>query len=345
MRQTRHSSVAFALRYIRPGQIWHDNPSAALGLLTQPSPRARGPSDRRDIAGSRKPLDALRRRHRRSRPPLSITFQSLQQSAGSWPVTTSTPEGPASLLSTSRSLWALAWFDYDLLAVSASWSLFAVEAALRTRLQSGPKPPLNALIQRALAQALVTPGASEHLHAGRELRNSFAHAQRQGTWTPGMAGPVLQASHQVVAQLYTDDGENGATLPHPWPLSPRSRAQPGRYLARPRGPDGRSSESERMGEHAQGADAARHAQAEPVLPDQLAQRVPGPHRRPSVGHDSPGPQVGIHALRTLHRQRLKAAPTAAEGPRAGRVGGVPAAFGHACLLVVGSAAAACCRRP
>jgi len=32
MRQTRHSSVAVALRYIRPGQIWQDNPSAALGL-------------------------------------------------------------------------------------------------------------------------------------------------------------------------------------------------------------------------------------------------------------------------------------------------------------------------
>ncbi len=32
MRQTRHSSVAVALRYIRPAQIWQDNPSAALGL-------------------------------------------------------------------------------------------------------------------------------------------------------------------------------------------------------------------------------------------------------------------------------------------------------------------------
>ncbi len=32
MRQTRHTSVAVALRYIRPGQIWQDNPSAALGL-------------------------------------------------------------------------------------------------------------------------------------------------------------------------------------------------------------------------------------------------------------------------------------------------------------------------
>ena len=32
MRQTRRSSVAAALRCIRPGQIWHDNPSAALGL-------------------------------------------------------------------------------------------------------------------------------------------------------------------------------------------------------------------------------------------------------------------------------------------------------------------------
>ena len=32
MRQTRHSSVAVALRYIRPGELWRDNPSAALGL-------------------------------------------------------------------------------------------------------------------------------------------------------------------------------------------------------------------------------------------------------------------------------------------------------------------------
>ncbi len=34
MRQTRRSSVGVALRYIRLGQIglWHDNPSAALGL-------------------------------------------------------------------------------------------------------------------------------------------------------------------------------------------------------------------------------------------------------------------------------------------------------------------------
>lgn len=32
MRQTRHTSVAVALRYIRPGQIWQDNASAALGL-------------------------------------------------------------------------------------------------------------------------------------------------------------------------------------------------------------------------------------------------------------------------------------------------------------------------
>ena len=32
MRQTRHPSFVVALRYIRPSQIWHDNPSAALGL-------------------------------------------------------------------------------------------------------------------------------------------------------------------------------------------------------------------------------------------------------------------------------------------------------------------------
>jgi integrase len=32
MRQTRHSSVAVALRYLREGDLWRNNPSAALGL-------------------------------------------------------------------------------------------------------------------------------------------------------------------------------------------------------------------------------------------------------------------------------------------------------------------------
>ena len=32
MRQTRHSSVAVAMRYIREADLWQNNPSAALGL-------------------------------------------------------------------------------------------------------------------------------------------------------------------------------------------------------------------------------------------------------------------------------------------------------------------------
>lgn len=32
MRQTRHVSIAVALRYIREADVWKDNPSAALGL-------------------------------------------------------------------------------------------------------------------------------------------------------------------------------------------------------------------------------------------------------------------------------------------------------------------------
>jgi integrase len=32
MRQTRHTSIAIALRYIREADIWKDNASAALGL-------------------------------------------------------------------------------------------------------------------------------------------------------------------------------------------------------------------------------------------------------------------------------------------------------------------------
>jgi len=32
MRQTRHASVAVALRYLREAYLWRNNPSAALGL-------------------------------------------------------------------------------------------------------------------------------------------------------------------------------------------------------------------------------------------------------------------------------------------------------------------------
>ena len=39
------------------------------------------------------------------------------------------------MLTTARKLFVLAWFHYELLVVSVTWSLVAVEAALRVRLK------------------------------------------------------------------------------------------------------------------------------------------------------------------------------------------------------------------
>lgn len=88
--------------------------------------------------------------------------------------------------------------------MSASWSLLAVEAALRDRLDVDDKPPLKTLLARATDAGLLDPASADRLDAGRRLRNGLAYARAQQAWTVGMAGPVVRTSHEVVRLLCPD---------------------------------------------------------------------------------------------------------------------------------------------
>ncbi len=110
--------------------------------------------------------------------------------------------GVGDLLSTSRDLWSAAWFRYEFLVVSASWSLLAVEGALADRLAAGAEASLSQLVKPAVSTGLVPPESADRLDAGRLLRNRLLHAREQSTWAPGMAAPVLAIAHEIVADMY-----------------------------------------------------------------------------------------------------------------------------------------------
>ena len=73
----------------------------------------------------------------------------------------------------------MAWFHYELLVVASSWSLLAVESALRDRLGSTKKPRLVDLIKKATHMGLIDLDVAGRLDAGRGLRNTLVK-RRQG---------------------------------------------------------------------------------------------------------------------------------------------------------------------
>jgi hypothetical protein len=129
--------------------------------------------------------------------------EDLVRQAGSWPTTAATPEGIAGLLTTSRDLFCLAAYTYELYVVASIWSLLAVEAGLRV-LYDNNKATLDTLIDRAETDSLITPSGAQSLHAGRRLRNSLLHPREQAVWSPGMAAGTINATHREVAELFPD---------------------------------------------------------------------------------------------------------------------------------------------
>jgi hypothetical protein len=133
--------------------------------------------------------------------PLPITAFSLQQVTAKWPTSRSTPTGIADLLDVSRKLFAHGFFVYEFISVGVHWSLLAVEAALKARLESGES--FHNLINRAQREALLDDDAADRLHAGRKIRNDLSHPDGQKAWNIGVAASMIQASHKVVAELFT----------------------------------------------------------------------------------------------------------------------------------------------
>ena len=136
-------------------------------------------------------------------PPHS-GYHALRVQAANWPVTSSTPEGPASLLRTSRDLYAQSYYAYPLIAVAVVWSVFGVEAGLRARFDADRKRPLKSLVRQAEEEQLLPPTGweDERLDAGRELRNRIIHTGDQPAIPPAMARSLIVASHELVAALF-----------------------------------------------------------------------------------------------------------------------------------------------
>lgn len=132
-----------------------------------------------------------------------MTYRRLREFVDQdWTVTAATPEGPTTLLKTTRDMFCLGFYSYELIAASCSWSLFAVEAALKLRLNVNKS--FNQLVELAEQQGLITQELGETIDAGREIRNNFVHEGKQPMWTPGMAGEGIGASFRFVAELYPD---------------------------------------------------------------------------------------------------------------------------------------------
>jgi hypothetical protein len=133
-------------------------------------------------------------------------YHELRRRENSWPTTGGTPSGPGDLLSTSRDLYTLGYYAYSLFAVAGTWSILAVEAALKLRLGASRSSTFKNLVERAEAAGLIPPQgwADGRLDAGRQLRNRTLHGESQQLWTPAMAESVIAASHEAVATLYPD---------------------------------------------------------------------------------------------------------------------------------------------
>lgn len=133
-------------------------------------------------------------------------YHELRRQAAEWATTSATPNGPSELLSTSRDCYAQGYYAYGLFAVGGVWSITAIEAALRMKLDADRKTKLSELVKTAeRAGYLPERGWDDgRLDAGRQLRNKTMHGDDQQLWTPAMARGVIAASHEAVASLFPD---------------------------------------------------------------------------------------------------------------------------------------------
>lgn len=131
----------------------------------------------------------------------------LRATSERWPVSEAVPESVADLLRVSRELFVHAPFSYDFFTVSVAWSLLALEAALRHRLQATVRGGLKDLIDRAERDGLVSSDDAERLHAGRQIRNRLSHPRAQVAVTPGLAEVFLETTHRAAVRLYAGSSD------------------------------------------------------------------------------------------------------------------------------------------
>lgn len=138
--------------------------------------------------------------------PMPMTAEVLQARTEKWPLSPHTPEGVAALLARSRQMFVEGYYTYENFMDAATKSLQAVEAALRVRLDAGPRPTFDRLIDQAKARGLVGDDAHEILHVGRRFRNIQIHATAMSVITPAMAAGMIGTPHELVAELFEAEG-------------------------------------------------------------------------------------------------------------------------------------------
>jgi hypothetical protein len=119
-------------------------------------------------------------------------------------------DGPAKLLDMARSQFTLSWFDYGLLASASLTGFQALEAAFRVLYPEAERTPFRALIRKARQDSVMPGNIADLADAGAELRNSFSHPRTQATLTLGMAAPMLENTHRLVALIMTAAAERDA---------------------------------------------------------------------------------------------------------------------------------------
>jgi hypothetical protein len=133
---------------------------------------------------------------------IPMSFEILEGLAAEWAALADDVDpasGPGTLLRMSRSLFAHAWFDYEFMVVAALISFQAMEAAFRTLYPSPRQRPLSKLVRQARNDGVLPPNIADLAETGVELRNLFSHPETQGAFTVGMAGPMIENTHRLVA--------------------------------------------------------------------------------------------------------------------------------------------------
>jgi hypothetical protein len=122
-------------------------------------------------------------------------------------------DGPAALLRMARSLFVHSWFDYEFMAVACLIGFQAMEAAFRVLYPEAERTPFRALVRRAHHDGILPTEIAELAESGAELRNLFSHPATQTALTVGMAAPMLENTHRMVALVMTATAHERHTSP------------------------------------------------------------------------------------------------------------------------------------
>jgi hypothetical protein len=142
-------------------------------------------------------------------------WDDLKRIADSWEKDDRVAPDIARILKVACDLFVHSYFKYEFATVATAWSLLALEATLRDclGLQKEDRIGLKVLIGKAQGRGWLSAQEANALHAGRELRDQFVHAEDLAIYTPAMAAELLAAAHAAISDLYGRSQEEAMKKP------------------------------------------------------------------------------------------------------------------------------------